>query len=559
LSSCCSQSSRGKNCSRVVKNMSSPATKIMKGVVWPGQGSVADVSKAVFAASAMGIDDSTSGAVAEEKKWRENYVTHVNRHTEMCLVSPVAALQAAQQGMDFLYENFRFSREGQNLSIQDAMKMPLRPCPYRAVVIKGEAGKDLQPKVVVPWSISHQHDGPALMGPSLEAEVAAAVSRGIMEPSVLTALQRMHQEPEALPSVVAHTAFVAIGAGSAMCPVETLLSLGATVVAIDMPFPAMWKRLIAFARNSPGTLVLPVRASTPHAESAADVVLAEAAGCSCIEDTPEILDWLLNLDLSGRRLAVGAYAYADGPSFVRATLAMDAIFQGLVASRPKGDVSLTYLCSPTDSFAVPVEARAESERRRTLSGLGSRALWQRPLSSTGRFLQPNESGKGKPASGLVVGDAFVTQQGPNYMLAKRLQHWRAMLCRSQGVPVSANIAPASHTVSVRKAKILAAAYDGCKHFGVEIFNTNTSRTLMTALLIHDLKWPEAADGSHPMALFAHGACHNGFWRMPYVLRSVVEVAAGLQLAANYKVPHLLGAGLAAGAAFMMPKSRLSRL
>jgi len=132
-----------------------------------------------------------------------------------------------------------------------------------------------------------------------------------------------------------------------------------------------------------------------------------------------------------------------------------------------------------------------------------------------------------------------------------------MLCRSEGVPVSANIAPASHTVSVRKAKLLAAAYDGSAHFGVEIFNTNTSRSLMTGLLIHDLKWPEAADGSHPMALFIHGACHNGFWRMPYLLRSIVEVSAAIQLAVNYKIPHLLTAGVAT--ALMLPKSPKSRL
>jgi len=220
-------------------------------------------------------------------------------------------------------------------------------------------------------------------------------------------------------------------------------------------------------------------------------------------------------------------------------------------------VSLAYLCSPTDSFAIPTEARVQSEQRGTLKGLGMSAAWKSPLSATGRFLQPNSYGKAVAHSGMVVGDAFVTQQGPNYITAKRLQHWRAILCRSEGVPVSANIAPASHTVSVRKAKILAAAYDGCSHFGVEIFNTSTSRSLMTALLIHDLAWPEAADGAHPFSLFTHGACHNGFWRMPYLLSSMVEVAAALQLAANYKVPHMLGAGAAAVySARFFAKSRL---
>ena len=53
-----------------------------------------------------------------------------------------------------------------------------------------------------------------------------------------------------------------------------------------------------------------------------------------------------------------------------------------------------------------------------------------------------------------VCDAIVPQQGPNYILAKRLQHWRAMVsaCAPYGCNCSASIAPATATASVLSNK-----------------------------------------------------------------------------------------------------------
>ena len=54
----------------------------------------------------------------------------------------------------------------------------------------------------------------------------------------------------------------------------------------------------------------------------------------------------------------------------------------------------------------------------------------------------------------------VKEQGPNYCLAKRLQHWRAVLCRASGCVVSSNVAPATATASVVSNKSFALAYKG---------------------------------------------------------------------------------------------------
>merc|ERR1711988_869676 len=129
---------------------------------------------------------------------------------------------------------------------------------------------------------------------------------------------------------------------------------------------------------------------------------------------------------------------------------MDAICQGMLESKLHDQVSIAYMCSPTDVFGIPVEAREESRRRATIQGMASvrRRLWQVPLRliGLGRLLTPNNGGRDQPKTkGRPVVDCLVVQQGPNYAFAKRLQHWRAIIAQAEGTIVSSNIAPASHT------------------------------------------------------------------------------------------------------------------
>ena len=86
--------------------------------------------------------------------------------------------------------------------------------------------------------------------------------------------------------------------------------------------------------------------------------------------------------------------------------------------------------------------------------------------------------------------------------------------------MSANVAPATATHSVMKNRLLAAAYSGAKRFGVEVFAPETSRVLMAALLVHDLR-AQAPAPIHPDDLFVAGAAHGGLWRVAYSPRSVL--------------------------------------
>ncbi|WP_280268253.1 hypothetical protein [Nocardia wallacei] len=69
-----------------------------------------------------------------------------------------------------------------------------------------------------------------------------------------------------------------------------------------------------------------------------------------------------------------------------------------------------------------------------------------------------------------------------------------------------------------------AAYRGCTHFGIEVFEPDTARTLLAAELVADLFDPPAAE-PNPESLFASGACHSGLWRLPYEPRSLLTFAA----------------------------------
>ena len=87
-----------------------------------------------------------------------------------------------------------------------------------------------------------------------------------------------------------------------MGPITTLLRLGATVFAVDIDRPAVWKRLFALTKESSGTLVYPLK-SEPKSASEDD--LAAAAGCNLLEQPFEIANWLVS---AAEAHAVTAYA-----------------------------------------------------------------------------------------------------------------------------------------------------------------------------------------------------------------------------------------------------------
>jgi len=330
------------------------------------------------------------------------------------------------------------------------------------------------------------YDGEVLRGDALRRRVASWVADGVVEPGFAVGVEDVLEHPEWL--ALEGRRVVLLGAGAEMGPLEQLAAWGADVVAVDLPSQS--QRVQALARTGAGTVRTP------------------GDGADLLTTLPELRAWIGEHD-DGRDLVVASHVYADGGAHVRLAAAADA----LVADLP--GASYAALATPTDCYVAPDDAVREARRR--WESRGAVRLLQAPLraASAGRLLRPAYDG------GRRLADGLVRQQGPNYALAKRIQRWRATQAAADGRTVSLNLAPATATRSVTRHRALMAAYLGARHFGVEVFAPATTRALMAALLVRDLHVPPTAAED----ALANSAAHGGLWRIPYELRSALQLAA----------------------------------
>jgi hypothetical protein len=338
--------------------------------------------------------------------------------------------------------------------------------------------------------------------------VDAWAAAGTIEPSCAAALHAVIDTPDWLD--VSDQAFALLGAGAEMGPLAPLSRWGAHVVAVDVPKPRIWQAIRATAGAGSGLLTFPEGDAGP--------------GVDLLEQAPEV-GAFLRAAAPGLPMTIGSYAYADGARHVQVVHASDALVELLLRERP--GAGYAELATPTDAYAVPPEVVADARDR--WSARGWRRAVQAPAGviTRGGLFQPAYDGdpvEREDGSTVAVVDVLVPQQGPNYTLAKRVQRWRAVAAQADGQRVSANVAPATKTRSVMKNRLLAAAYAGAGRFGVEVFEPETSRVLMAALLVHDLRAQQPAP-AHPDDLFSAQAAHGGLWRIAYLPRSVLGLAA----------------------------------
>jgi len=467
------------------------------GVVFPagpdGRRSTAALGRAVVADALRPVDPAGAGAAERETNWRAGYLPHFRRLVEAGIASREAALTIADAGLASLHRRMRVAGpDGAETALGD-----LVAAPAGRVLGTAEAVGAAEPE----RELSLPFRGERLRGDALQRRLDAWVENGIVEPSAAEAVRTVVAHPEwlALPG----TTVVVLGAGAEMGPLTALLRWGARVAGIDLPRPQLWERVLDTARRGAGTLLYPVA--------------GEDVGADLITEVPAVADWLTGLP---GHLVLGDYVYADGATNVRVSTAVDALTVRLAAAR--NDVALAFLATPTDVFAVPPDAVAQSVRAYARRSRAAKLLG-RPLRtlSAGRLLQRAYL----PGSDPGVLDSLVAQQGPNYALAKRLQRWRATVARAAGTTVSMNVAPPTRTRSVLKNRALAAAYAGAHRFGVEVFEPATSNVLMAALLVHDLHTGGGPAHEHPWQDEAYAAVHGGLWRSAYAPRSALGLAA----------------------------------
>lgn len=520
-----------------------------RGLVFPvdkkGGRSSTQPAKEVIAAAVGAMDASLAEKVMNERNWRFKYVNHFTKMvTEQC-VSPKNALAAAEAGISKAREIFQFvTPDGSSVSLEEAMAAKNTE-KFNTGFIKGEGVKDGANKISIPYK------GKNISGQELKDQVKKWVDYGTIETSAGDAINKCVDNPEWFSDkALAGQYFVLLGAGSAMGPFLVLMALGANVIAIDLDRPGIWKRLVDIARKSPGgSITFPLK--KPQASCTGDDDLYASAGCNLFTETPMIRDWLLDL-YPNKPFTVGSYAYLNGALHVQVSLAMDAICKDLSEKRK---ASLAYLCTPTDLHLIPKEAHdaAEENYKKYSTYFYCKLV---SILGGGKYLKKNAK---KPVSG-EGGDYYYVNgisvaQGPNYGLAKRMQHWRAIIARSKGSIVSSNIAPATSTVSVVHRKEFAWAYEGMPWFApYEIFAPESSNAVMTAILFADLNDPTSVANpktklNNPNELFAYGSFNGGNWRCAYEVDSIGEASVFIYFGRVAK-PYLgfvAAAGAAAGA------------
>jgi hypothetical protein len=490
------------------------------GVVFPvstdGRRSTSALGRAVVADALGEVDPAGARDAGREANWRTGYLAHFRRLIEAGLTSKDAAVAVARGGLDSLHRRMQVSGPGdQEAALATLVTAPARHA-LTTVTVTGTGGSG--------GELSLPYHGERLHGDALARQCDAWVAAGVIEPSCADAVRSVAAHPEwlALPG----RTIVVLGAGAEIGPLPVLLGWGARVIGVDLPAPPIWERVLETARRSGGTLVVPA--------AGGDESHVVQPGLDLTDGVPAVADWLAAAE---GPLVLGNYVYADGAANVRVSSAVDALTVRLQAARP--DLALAFLATPTDVFAVPPDAVAQSARayagRSPAAKLGAGPL--RALSG-GRVLRRAYP----PGADPGIFDGLVAQQGPNYALAKRIQRWRAVVARDGGATVSVNVAPPTRTRSVLKNRALAAAYHGAPRFGLEIFEPDTTKTLMAALLVHDLyaDGPERPAQAHPWQDEAHAAAHGGLWRMAYTPRSAFGLAALLGYGAARRRDQLPG-------------------
>jgi hypothetical protein len=464
------------------------------GVTFPLTGdrrTTTPTGRAILADAARAVSPALAARIEATADWRSDYPALVHELTALSGTSSEAALAIAHAGLASMRERMVLERDGNELPL-DAGLEGGAPQHYATEVIEGAGPRVTELRV--------PYRGGELRGDALRRQLDRWVEAGVIEPSACVAIRRVMEHPEWLRLTGRRIAVV--GAASEVGPLEPLTMWGADVIALDVPRADVWERIAQIAGRGAGTVTLP-----------ADP--AGVRGADLLRTLPEVHAFLGEA-ADDAALVLGMYAYADGAEHVRVTAAFDALAAGLLATRP--GTALAFLATPTDAFVVPAEVVAAA--RAAWDGRGARRLVQAPLRalSGGRLFTPAYAGSDP------VADILVEQQGPNYALAKRLQRWRGVTAAAEGHLVSFNVAPSAWTRSVTRNRVLAAAYAGAHRFGIEIFDADTCRVLMAALLVHDLHQQPDAE-RHPEALFSEGAVHGGLWRSAYEPRSVLGLAA----------------------------------
>ena len=322
-----------------------------EGVVFPlsadGRRSTSALGRAVVADALRAVDPAGALGAEQETNWRSGYLIHFRRLVEAGLASKAAALSVARDGLGSLHARMRVRWPAGAETELDGVLSATARASFATLSVPGSGQRETE--------LSLPYRGERLRGGALARQLQTWVSGGIIEPSCAEAVSEVAAHPEWLR--LPGQTVIALGAGAEVGPLEALLRWGARVAAVDLPSPQVWERVLRTARQGAGELLVPVNREAPAAlhPDGGDDAIARWAGLNVVREVPDAADWLAGLD---GPLVLGNYVYADGGANVAACAAADALTMRLQAGR--SDVALAFLATPTDVFAVPSDAVAQS-------------------------------------------------------------------------------------------------------------------------------------------------------------------------------------------------------
>eukprot|EP00927_Polykrikos_kofoidii_P054739 TRINITY_DN49115_c0_g1_i1.p1 TRINITY_DN49115_c0_g1~~TRINITY_DN49115_c0_g1_i1.p1 ORF type:complete len:521 (+),score=83.30 TRINITY_DN49115_c0_g1_i1:74-1564(+) len=479
----------------------------MPGVVFPktekGDRSTTAFNKKVFIGIVRSLGDSEFEQLIErEKDWRHKYPAHLDRLSELLVVSglrePQSALSALSSGLASLREMEFETSGGEDVPFVQAMKTTSTNFETASIVGTGAVKADVK----IPYK------GKELSGAELSAQCDAWASYGCMEPSCAEAIKEGSNKCNTLRG----RTFVVLGAGSELGPVRLLLEAGATVAAVGTRKPARWAELIEFTRRTAGTLLVPVASGSVTGGD--DETIAQSAGVDLCGDAPAAAEWAIGCAKQATGLVtLGTYLYADGEANVRLTAVADYIADRIAEELGPSRASFAWLTSCSTTLVVP-EASIEAQESIRVQRSN---WWQKLFGSVQQCNKVVAEGVAEPPRmfrGLEV------MQGPNYALAQMARQWRAMLLHSAGFTVSAPVTPMCRTLSVCHNKTMESILDGVAYIPpLEAFAPEAARAAMFAVLLTDLEEspPKLVT---PFHLFERKSFHSGLWRCPFLMGSL---------------------------------------
>lgn len=455
------------------------------------------LARKILAASTEAIDPELSAKVLQVKNWRKEYLPIYRSLAKTEFYQEQNGLEIASVGLNLLAKS-----------------------------IRDDSGRDLNQIVEAGWVGDAQVETFIVSGTAPLRQLSVAGISSLTDAAQIWAHEKL-AEPGLVGSFkfldahkklpIAMDLLIALAGAAEYAPTKHWLSVGGTVAVVARSNTQRWLELIAHARNSGGTLLVPVLKSRvpENAISLTDEAIARNAGLDICEDAEALAGWVAALSMTRReRIVLGQYAYAAGAKHILVQAVQDALAAKVCAKLPANRVALAWLATPTDSTAVPAEVLQDALDRHSSrsAAVKLRDLILGMRKTNGEFFETRFGEQ------LALIDPTSTLQGSSYALAKRSQRWRAYLANSQGVKVSYAIAPPARTESVFSFRVLRATFRGAPAFGVQAFNVNDAAVAATALLIRDLHGPMPHRGS--TALHTESAIHGGLWRMIYLPKSV---------------------------------------